>query len=65
MDKAEALLVVARDAEAGPDGRSTLSLFVVETDAPGLELQPIDSALQLPEKQFTTFSTTSPYGPTA
>ena len=63
VDEAEALLVVARDAEAGPDGRSTLSLFVVETDAPGLELQPIDSALQLPEKQFTTFFDDVPVRP--
>ena len=63
VDEAEALLVVARDAEVGPDGRSTLSLFVVETDAPGLELQPIDSALQLPEKQFTTFFDDVPVRP--
>ena len=63
VDEAEALLVVARDAEPGPDGRSTLSLFVVETDAPGLGLQPIDSALQLPEKQFTTFFDDVPVRP--
>jgi len=63
VDEAEALLVVARDAEPGPDGRNTLSLFVVETDAPGLELQPIDSALQLPEKQFTTFFDDVPVRP--
>ena len=63
VDEAEALLVVAKDAEPGPDGRSTLSLFVVETDAPGLELQQLDSALQLPEKQFTTFFDDVPVKP--
>jgi alkylation response protein AidB-like acyl-CoA dehydrogenase len=63
VDEAEALLVVARDAEAAVEGRSTLSLFVVETDAPGLELQPLDSALQLPEKQFTTYFDDVPVKP--
>ena len=55
IDECDAVLVVARDAEPGPDGRSTLSLFIVPTDAEGLSWQPIDSALQLPEKQFTVF----------
>jgi len=62
-DEAEALLVVARDAEPGPDGRNTLSLFVVQTDAPGLEFQQLDSALQLPEKQFTSFFDDVPVRP--
>lgn len=55
IDECDAVLVVARDAEPGPDGRSTLSLFIVPTDSEGLSWQPIDSALQLPEKQFTVF----------
>jgi alkylation response protein AidB-like acyl-CoA dehydrogenase len=55
VDECQALLVVARDAEPGPDGRHTLSLFIVDTDAPGLTFQKLDSALMLPEKQFTTF----------
>ncbi|TQN40983.1 alkylation response protein AidB-like acyl-CoA dehydrogenase [Blastococcus colisei] len=55
VDECQALLVVARDADPGPDGRNTLSLFIVPTDAPGLSFQQLDSALQLPEKQFTTF----------
>jgi alkylation response protein AidB-like acyl-CoA dehydrogenase len=55
IDEAEAVLVVARGAEPGPNGRHPLSLFVVPTDAPGLSFQPIDAALQIPEKQFTTF----------
>lgn len=63
VDEAEALLVVARDAAPGPDGRPALSLFVVGTDAPGLAWQPIDSALQLPEKQFTCFFDDVPVRP--
>lgn len=55
IDDAQAVLVVAKDAEPGPDGRSTLSLFLVPTDSPGLSFRPIDSALQIPENQFTTF----------
>ena len=55
VDECQALLVVARDAEPGPDGRHTLSLFICDTDAPGLTFQQLDSALQLPEKQFMTF----------
>jgi len=55
VDECQALLVVARDAEPGPDGRHTLSLFICGTDAPGLTFQQLDSALMLPEKQFTTF----------
>jgi alkylation response protein AidB-like acyl-CoA dehydrogenase len=54
-DEADALLVVAKDAEPGPDGRSTLSLFIVPTDAPGLTFSPIDSALRAPERQFMSF----------
>lgn len=63
VDEAQAVLVVARDAEPGPDGRSTLSLFVVDRDTPGLTYQPIDSALSLPEKQFVTFFDDVPVAP--
>ncbi|MGQ0623136.1 MAG: acyl-CoA dehydrogenase family protein [Sporichthyaceae bacterium] len=55
IDDAQAVLVVARDDEVGADGRGGLSLFLVPTDAPGLSFSPIDSALQIPENQFTTF----------
>ena len=50
-DRCEALLLVARD-ESVPGG---LSLFVVPTDAPGLTLQPIPTALVSPDRQFTVF----------
>jgi alkylation response protein AidB-like acyl-CoA dehydrogenase len=47
VDEAEALLVVART------GPGELSLFVVPTDAPGLEKHVLPVAVMLPEKQFT------------
>ena len=45
----------ARDAEPGPTGKPTLSLFVVDTTAPGITMQVIDSALGAPERQFMLF----------
>jgi alkylation response protein AidB-like acyl-CoA dehydrogenase len=55
IDDADAVIVVCRGAEPGPTGRHPISMFLVPTDAPGLSFQPIDSALQIPENQFTTF----------
>ncbi|MEV5558390.1 acyl-CoA dehydrogenase family protein [Nonomuraea wenchangensis] len=55
VDESEALLVVARDGEERPSGRSPLSLFVVPVDAPGLRAQQIVTELVVPEKQFTVF----------
>ena len=55
IDDADAVIVVARGAEPGPTGRHPISMFLVPTDAEGLSFQPIDSALQIPENQFTTF----------
>ena len=54
-DEADALLVVCRDAEVGPSGKPTLSLLIVDTAAPGLTMQVIDSALGAPERQFMVF----------
>ena len=54
-DEADAVLVVARGAEADASGRHRLSLFIVPTDSPGITMQPIDAALQLPEKQFSLY----------
>ena len=53
VDEATAMLVVAR---TGTDERrratARLSLFVVDTDAPGLERTPIPVEIGAPEKQF-------------
>ncbi len=52
VDEAEALLLVAR---TGRDerGHAQLSLFLVPTDAPGLQKIPLPVDVLLPEKQFT------------
>ena len=63
VDEADALLVVARDAEVGPSGKPTLSLFIVMRDAPGLTMQQIDSAVGAPEKQFMVFFDDVPVEP--
>jgi alkylation response protein AidB-like acyl-CoA dehydrogenase len=56
IDESEAVMVVARDADAAPKGqRSALSLFVVPTQSRGITLQRIDAALKTPEKQFSVF----------
>lgn len=54
VDEADALLVVARQAEA-PGPRGALSLFVVPAGSEGLTMQPIPAAVQTPETQFTLF----------
>lgn len=63
VDESNAILVVARDAEVGPNGKPTLSLFVVLKDAPGLSFQPIDSASDAPETQFMVFFDEVPVAP--
>ena len=50
IDEADAVLVVARDAASGRP-----SLFLLPTGIQGLSWQKIDSSLQIPEDQFTTF----------
>lgn len=54
LDEAGAVLVVAR-AEDARTGNLKPCLFVVPTDAKGLEYQPIDMEIVSPEKQFTVF----------
>jgi alkylation response protein AidB-like acyl-CoA dehydrogenase len=48
VDEADAVLVVARTGEPG-----RLSMFIVDTDAPGLVKQPLPVSVMLPERQFT------------
>ena len=52
VDDAEALLLVARTGR-DPKGNAQLSLFIVPTDAPGLQKIPLPVDVLLPEKQFT------------
>jgi alkylation response protein AidB-like acyl-CoA dehydrogenase len=55
VDEAEAVLVVVRTGDADDEGRGRLSLFVVDTNAPGLSTTPIPVEIDLPDKQFLVF----------
>ena len=55
VDEAAQMLVVARTGTDEQTGRARLSLFIVDTDAPGLERQMIPVEIRAPEKQFTLF----------
>src|SRR5439155_9686940 len=55
VDEAEAMLVVTRTGVDEGSGRGKLSLFIVDTDAPGLERTVIPVEITAPEKQFTLF----------
>ncbi|MFW2830367.1 acyl-CoA dehydrogenase family protein [Sphingomonas sp. ID0503] len=55
IDEADAVLVVARDADLSTPERSALSLVLVPTDSVGLSWKAIDSAVMVPEKTFFTF----------
>jgi alkylation response protein AidB-like acyl-CoA dehydrogenase len=55
VDEAEAMLVVARTGVDEGSGRGKLSLFIVDTDAPGLERTVIPVEITAPEKQYTLF----------
>ncbi len=51
VDEAEAILVVARTSH--PNEKARLSLFLVDSDAPGLTRIPLPVSVALPERQFT------------
>ena len=54
VDEAQSVLIVARTQDA-KTGKLKPALFVVPTDAPGFEKQPIPMSWSAPEKQFTLF----------
>jgi len=55
VDQADALLVVAKDAEHSTSEKNALSLFVVPTNSPGLQWQKIETSIVSPDSQFTVF----------
>ena len=55
VDESRWLMVVARTGTDGDTGRGRLSIFVVDTDTPGLERQLLPVDVLSPEKQFTLF----------
>lgn len=55
VDEVDAILVVARDAAPIDPARTSLSLFIVDSDAPGLTRSPIPVQIVAPETQFNLF----------
>lgn len=55
VDEAAAVLVVAKDSELSTPEKTSMSMFIVPTDAPGFSKTMIDSALRAPERQFFTY----------
>ena len=55
IDEADAIMVVARGETLDVAGRGQLSLFIVPTDAPGISMTPIETALHVPETQFMLY----------
>lgn len=54
VEDADAILVVARTGE-DERGRASLSLFLVDPDAEGMERQRIPTVIEAPEQQWTLF----------
>jgi alkylation response protein AidB-like acyl-CoA dehydrogenase len=55
VDECQAILVVTRSGIDPDTGRGRLSLFVVDTDTPGLDNQVLPVEITAPEKQYTLF----------
>ena len=55
VDECHAILVVTRTGVDPDTGRGRLSLFVVDTDTPGLDKQVLPVEIVAPEKQYTLF----------
>jgi alkylation response protein AidB-like acyl-CoA dehydrogenase len=55
VDESDAMLVVARTGTDEETGHARLSLFIVDTNAPGLERTHIPVEISSPEKQFQLF----------
>lgn len=53
VDNSQAILVVARTGTDEASNRALLSLFLVDSDAPGLDKSHIDVEILSPERQFT------------
>lgn len=52
VDNAQAILVVARTGQPDAAGKGALSLFIVDSEAPGISAEPIAVELVSPERQF-------------
>ncbi|HEV7460889.1 MAG TPA: acyl-CoA dehydrogenase family protein [Solirubrobacteraceae bacterium] len=55
VEDAHAILVVARTGTNEESGRGLLSLFIVDSDAPGLDRQPVPTAARQADRQWQLF----------
>jgi alkylation response protein AidB-like acyl-CoA dehydrogenase len=55
VDDSDLMMVVARTGTNEDTGRARLSLFIVDSDAPGIERHPIASHVIAAERQFSLF----------
>jgi alkylation response protein AidB-like acyl-CoA dehydrogenase len=55
VDESDSIMVVARTDQVDAKGRNKLSLFIVPATAKGITMSPIETALHVPETQFTVF----------
>ena len=63
VDEADTMLVVTRTGLDERTGAGRLSLFVVDTDAPGLVREPIEMEILEPERQYTLYFDDVEVGP--
>jgi len=59
IDASDTVMVVTRTTRASEvaDRRQGLSLFVVDVRSPGIELQPLDIGILMPDRQYSVFFT--------
>jgi len=59
IDVSDTVMVVTRTKRASEvaDRRQGLSLFVVDVASPGIELQPLDIGILMPDRQYSVFFT--------
>jgi acyl-CoA dehydrogenase len=59
IDVSDTVMVVTRTTRASEvaDRRQGLSLFVVDVRSPGIELQPLDIGIVMPDRQYSVFFT--------
>ena len=55
VDESDAIMVVARGETVDDKGRAQLSLFIVPTNATGITMTAIETALHVPETQFMLY----------
>jgi len=55
FDECEAILVCARTGTDERTGRAQISLFIVDRETPGIEMQPIPMWIQMPDVQYSVF----------